>query len=158
MTIHLYNNNSDSRMLNKDVTTLASNIEATPLLPLDVVNPTFTLDYEVSYLQYLNYIYCVETQRFYYVTKKVLEAGNRITIDCEVDVLQSYEQEIRNLYCTVIRSEVPKKKTYLVDPEYIFDGRRDYDYFYLPSNVFNIRERDNTSYNFVMALAGGADS
>lgn len=41
-----------------------------------------------------NYLFCSDTQRYYYINNITAVAGGRIAIDCKIDVLYTYRAEI----------------------------------------------------------------
>lgn len=41
-----------------------------------------------------NYIFCSDTQRYYYINNITAVTGGRIAIDCKIDVLYTYRAEI----------------------------------------------------------------
>lgn len=102
MTITVGTTRDDKRVLTK--TWSGTEISVTLKAPCDVLNPTFILKYNASFLT-CNYIYCPDFTRYYFITNIVVETGNRMEISCSVDVLMSYQAQIKNLSCHLVRSQ-----------------------------------------------------
>lgn len=116
-TINLYNVSDDPRKLNK---TLGNPIEVTNVRPTDIVdlmNPSFILDYNENYTT-KNYLYAsAPFDRFYFITDMKIDIGKKIVISCAVDVLQTYATNIGSITADVIRQE-NKKDVYLADSDF----------------------------------------
>lgn len=60
----------------------------------NLMRPTFILKTNpVVYNS--NYVYCSFTQRYYYINSVTAMTGGRIAIDCSIDVLHTYRNEIK---------------------------------------------------------------
>lgn len=117
MTCYLYNISADSRQLVKvDNSTpyTEARTAVKPTSPLDIITPTFIFDYSVAALA-CNYLYCVEFGRFYFVKNIAVDTAGRIDISCAVDVLQTYANQIKNSYATILRSESIGRPTKYID-------------------------------------------
>lgn len=63
----------------------------------DLMSPTFIL--KTSPVVYnSNYLYCSFTHRYYYINEVIAMSGGRVAINCSVDVLYTYKDEIYNSY------------------------------------------------------------
>ena len=51
-----------------------------------------------------NYVYCSFTKRYYYIESIDALSGGRIAINCKIDVLHTYRNEIKNSSGWVVRS------------------------------------------------------
>lgn len=127
-TIQLYNVSDDPRKLNK---TLGTPIEVTNVRPTDIVdlmNPSFILDYNESYTT-KNYLYAAAPfDRYYFITDMKIDIGKKIVISCAVDVLYTYREDIEKINANVVRSE-KFTEAYLPDPEYkVKSGFQNYSY------------------------------
>lgn len=70
----------------------------------DLMHPTFILKTNgVAYNS--NYVYCSFTKRYYYITNITAMSGMRIAIECKIDVLHTYRNEILNSSAWVKKSE-----------------------------------------------------
>ena len=70
----------------------------------NLMRPTFIL--KTSPLVYnSNYLYNSFTKRYYYIKNVTAMSGGRISIDCEIDVLFTYKNEILNSSGWVVRSD-----------------------------------------------------
>lgn len=116
-SIRLYNVSDDPRTLNK---TLGTPIEVTDVRPTDIVdlmNPSFILDYNENYTT-KNYLYAAAPfDRYYFITDMKIDIGKKIVISCAVDVLQTYATNIGSITADVIRQE-SKKDVYLADSDF----------------------------------------
>lgn len=72
--------------------------------PCDILNPVFILSYDAAYLT-ANYLYCPDFNRYYFINKAQVLTGNRIELPCNVDVLMSYNRQIKSLICNIYRNE-----------------------------------------------------
>lgn len=127
-TITLYNCTNDPRSLDK---TLENGVETSNVRPtgiVDLLNPTFELDYSAA-LATKNY--CVAGAPFnrsYFITDMKIDIGKKIIISCAVDVLQTYKEGINNINANVIRQE-NLTEPYLPDSEYkVRSGFQNYSY------------------------------
>lgn len=69
----------------------------------NLMRPTFIL--KTSPLVYnSNYLYNTFTKRYYYIRTITALSGGRISIDCDIDVLFTYKNEILNSSGWVVRS------------------------------------------------------
>lgn len=117
MTCYLYNISADSRQLVKvDNSTpyTEARTAVKPTAPLDIITPTFIFDYSAAALA-CNYLYCYEFGRFYFVKNIAVDTAGRINISCEIDVLQTYAQQIKNSTATILRSESIGAPTKYID-------------------------------------------
>lgn len=126
----------DPRKLTK---TLSGQIKVNSVKPtgiVDLMNPSFELDYDSSYT---TKNYCevgAPFNRSYFITDMKIDIGKKIIISCAVDVLETYKDGIKPINANVIRSE----KTDMAEP-------------YLPDNEYKIR----TGFqNYTDVFAGGA--
>ena len=100
MTAILYNNVSDSREINKNLTELTT-INITLYLDTNVVTPVFKLK---NFLNNANYMYVPDLHRYYYINNYTL-SNQCVYLHCSVDVLTTYKTEILNSECLISRSE-----------------------------------------------------
>jgi hypothetical protein len=70
----------------------------------NLMRPTFIL--KTSPLVYnSNYLYNTFTKRYYYIRTITAMSGGRIAIDCDIDVLFTYKNEILNSSGWVVKSD-----------------------------------------------------
>ena len=118
MTITFYNNESDAIVVSKKITQISSISNAKIINETDIVNPSIIVSRKFydSLILKANYLYIDKLERYYYINN-ISFAESMIVIDCTVDVLMSYKNQIRNLTCTVTRNE-NLKNGYLNDDNY----------------------------------------
>lgn len=118
MTCYLYNISADARKVDKVELGVTPYTEAhtavKPTAALDIITPTFIFDYSAAALA-CNYLYCSEFGRFYFVKNIAVDTAGRINISCEIDVLQTYAQQIKNSTATILRSESIGAPTMYID-------------------------------------------
>ena len=100
MTAILYNNVSDSRKINKNLTEL-STINITLYLDTNVETPVFKVK---NFINNANYMYVPDLHRYYYINNYTL-SNQCVYLHCSVDVLATYKTEILNSECLISRSE-----------------------------------------------------
>lgn len=104
MTIKLYHNDSDKRTVNKTLTNEGSLTGATIIDETTILNPRLKVrDNGIIMVQY-NYCYIADFKRYYYITNITVSNGY-IIIDCKVDVLMSYANEIKACTGVIARQE-----------------------------------------------------
>ena len=104
MTIKLYHNDSDKRTVSKTLTNEGSLAGATIIDNTTILNPRLKVrDNGIIMLQY-NYCYIADFKRYYYITNITVSNGY-ILIDCKVDVLMSYANEIKACTGVIARQE-----------------------------------------------------
>ena len=100
MTATLYNNVSDSREINKNLTELTT-INITLYLDTNVATPVFKVK---NFINNANYMYVPDLHRYYYINNYTL-SNQCVYLHCSVDVLTTYKTEILNSECLISRSE-----------------------------------------------------
>lgn len=115
LTITLSFNHSDSQTVDKRLTD-EKNGTATTKDDTNYTAPVLTLSRDLLDKKY-NYIYILQYGRYYYITDIVYLSGNLARVQCSVDVLMSFKQEIRQITCTVSRNE-NLRNGYLLDNKY----------------------------------------
>lgn len=69
----------------------------------------FLIDYN-SEINGCNYCYCPELGKYYYITDIQMETGSRMILSVKVDVLMTYNTEIRNMDILATRASVAGKQ------------------------------------------------
>lgn len=110
-------NRSDERYLTKDVFYIEENIECDVYEPVDRINPRIILDKDRVDLTNVNYMYIPEFGRKYFITSIVGEAGNKVSVYGHVDVLSTYDAQIRR--CPLIAERSTNKYNF-----YLHDNKR----------------------------------
>lgn len=103
LTLNLYNTVDDPRVVNKTVTAVATVI-AEPTDNISILTPAFLIEYNSAYLA-ANYCYVALFSRYYYIRNISVVKGNRILIECAVDVLKTNATGLTDCECIVTRSE-----------------------------------------------------
>lgn len=153
----LYNCSEDPR---KAVKTLPAGIPVATITPTescDILNPTFILNYNVSYTTCNYVIVGSPFNRRYFITDMRIDIGKKIEISCTVDVLSTYWADIKGNEVNVIRQE-NLKEPYLPDSEYkIFSDSAPYVIMPSPSQysamLTNYADPDQKPY--IIAYVGG---
>lgn len=101
MTITLYQTTDDPRKYRKSLTTIAAGITCKPSEPFSVLAPNILVNYVPEYAS-VNYAYIPELQRYYFC-ELTLQTGRELLLNCNVDVLMSYDLDNIDVMC--VRSE-----------------------------------------------------
>lgn len=94
VVLSLYKNVSDRRVLKKDITLVETFSNVLFLEDTSVINPVFDLVLNAANITEINYCYCAETKRYYYIDNITPTSGGRFILNCSVDVLMSYAEYI----------------------------------------------------------------
>ena len=145
MTIKLYHNDSDKRTVNKTLTNEGALANAVIIDDTTILEPRLKVrDNGIIMVQY-NYCYIADFKRYYYITDITVSNGY-ILIDCKVDVLMSYAQEIKALTC-VIKRQQSLCNYYLDDELY-----KAYEYSRIQTKEF---PNGFTTNSLLLTIAGG---
>lgn len=145
MTITLYHNNSDKRTVSKNISNAGALTNAVIIDDTSILTPRLKVrDNGIIMVQY-NYCYIADFKRYYYITDITVSNGY-ILIDCKVDVLMSYAQEIKALTC-VIKRQQSLCNYYLDDELY-----KAYEYSRIQTKEF---PNGFTTNSLLLTIAGG---
>lgn len=101
MTITTYVNDSEEHVLDKSITKVSENISVVLKDDTNMIMPTIITSNSISHN--FNYIYISEFDRYYYV-KNMTYSQQRYYIECAVDVLMSFNSDIKDLEVIANRS------------------------------------------------------
>lgn len=113
--ITLQRNNSPSNKVDKQIIDVAY-ADGTLKESTSIIDPVIIISTNLSsnMIADINYIYCEEFHRYYYVTNIISIANDLWELHCHVDVLMTYKDEIRDQTAIVARQE-NKYNMYLDD-------------------------------------------
>lgn len=120
MQAKFYLNKSDKRYLNKNIELKYDNIPIQILEPSSVVRPRLRVSSGLIG-QGVNYLYVTDLERYYYIKDWIMENGH-VTLECEVDVLMSFNSSIKSQNVIVKRNE-RLFNMYLEDGQYKVQNR-----------------------------------
>lgn len=85
---------------------------------VSITRPVFII--ETTSLSGLNYLYCTEYGRYYYITDIVVMTGKRIALHCKCDVLMSFRSQLRTCKAIINKQEFDDKSSkYIDDGSYV---------------------------------------
>ena len=161
MLCDLYSISADDRQLIKvvtgttPVTTQKANIK--PTAEVDIINPTFIFDNPATVLT-CNYLYCDTFARWYYITNISVDTAQRAIVECKIDVLQTYAQQIKNSYATILRSESVGTPTKYIDNKLpVYPSKKNVtSIIMLQENVpLNSQLTTTDGDNYLLTVVGG---
>lgn len=148
MNIILYNTNSNPLELNKILNQVG---ECTGQITnnCDVIKPIFEL--QTNNFNF-NYIFCDDNKfkRYYFVNKIEVMRGNIIKVYCDVDVLQTYKNDVLNADIIAERSTSSYNK-YIPDNLDFITAKKRLSFSRLPFS-FNTEEINGNHY--ILTIGG----
>lgn len=121
MIVNLLNTSDDRKVLDKTITNIKQ-INATPTGVFSLLNPSLIIEYDSDVLN-ANYCYIPDFNRYYYISIS-FDVGKKMIINCSIDVLKTYNNQIRQRTGTILRSESIGKPTAIVDNKLPVDPNR----------------------------------
>lgn len=103
MRATLYKNHSDERYLVKDLSSIGTYNNLVFKDDEDLVTPTFKVT-DSSFSEECNYIYVQELKRYYYVRSRRY-SRQCLFLECQVDVLMSFRNDIHDMTGIISRNE-----------------------------------------------------
>lgn len=150
MTITIGTTSDDSLKLTKSFS--GNDVTVQLKSPCDILNPVFVLAYNTSYLT-ANYLYCSDFNRYYFINNVQVLTGNRIELPCSVDVLMSYNNQIKRLICNVKRNQDSKiRSIYMSDSAKPLEAKTITETHVFDADPF---VRGDGYRNYVLTVLGG---
>ena len=116
MTINIGTTNDPVNKIRK---TFTSGLTLTGTLKdsCNIDMPEITIQTNPASVAAFNYMYIPEFQRYYYITDRIIENNNLVTISGESDPLMSFANQILSLSAVIARGE-SAWNLYLNDPDF----------------------------------------
>ena len=150
MQATFYYNKSDKRYLNKSIEAKYNNIPIEVLEPSSVIRPSLRVSSGLIG-QGVNYLYVNELERYYYIKDWIMENGH-IRLECEVDVLMSFKNAIKQQNVIVSRQQ-KRYNLYMTDPKQKFYNTNATVVKEFPKKPFSISKSQ-----FILCLNGASAS
>ena len=117
MELKLYRCSDENERVDKSPTLLRT-VSGKAKDSVSITRPVFII--ETISVNGLNYLYCTEYGRYYYITDIVTMTGNRIALHCKCDVLMSFRSQIRSCTAIINKQEGEDKSSkYIDDGSYV---------------------------------------
>ena len=145
MQITLYKTSDENNKIDK---TLSSGFSMTGSLrnESNVIRPSILIEIEnpTNY----NYMYIPEFGRYYFIKEMTSVRTNLWRLDCEVDVLKSYANEIKTLTVIIDKNkDYSKTNQYLNDGSFVIENKNAIE-------IKNFTNGFNDESNYVLITAG----
>ena len=123
MTITTYINNSENNKINKNIVKIKDYAECSAITPISIIDPVIKLN-DINFNTQCNYIYIADFQRYYFVNNITALNNGLWELNCHIDVLETYANEILSQTATFKRQE------------YLYD-------MYLPDTQFQTQSKND---------------
>ena len=144
MEIVLYKNNSDDKVVTKDISTLAT-LYGHLKEGCSVIDPVILIEgFNSALVNQLNYFKISEFGRYYYVNN-ITNQGKLWEISLHVDVISSWQTQLKSLEAVVIRQE-NLANAYLNDGIFRTNSNPKYSIVPFP-NAFD-------TYQYILSVSG----
>lgn len=153
----MYVINDDPRTLMKLIRpeTAAEVTGIKPTGAVDLLNPTFELDYQEAYTTKNYIVVGAPFNRSYFITDMKIDIGKKIIISCSIDVLQTYNNQIADSYAYIIRTgRLASGARYLPDDQVPITTETQVQNY--PFNSTPFLTIDGIDGNYVLTVIGGA--
>lgn len=158
----LYNCSDDPRKLSKN---LESGVAISTIIPTescDILNPVFILNYNAGYATKNYIVVGAPFNRSYFITDMKIDIGKKIVINCSVDVLGTYSNEILNIQGYIVRTgHAASMNRFISDNSIPIKTETITDNFKFDKTPFNIYPRDSSiersKRSFVLTVIGGGE-
>lgn len=142
MTIILYNNTSENNKVGK---TLIGDQSLTGTLrdQTNIIDPEILIEYDP---RGYNYLYISEFNRYYFITKIDTVRNDLWKISCTVDVLESFETQIKAL-TAIIDKQKTVGNQYKNDGSIVMENRQF-------NTIYNFASGFNDSGELILITAG----
>lgn len=156
MTINLYSTGDNPKTVTKSLTAISS-VTARVAHPCNILRPELILsgDATVNAIN-ANYVHIPDFGRYYFIKDHTTDTAVRIILSCEVDPLMSWNAGIRASKQLVTRSESVGAPTEIEDNLLPLKKSKDMFVIAFEGGSMNLGSANNSSYNFVLNVAGGA--
>lgn len=104
MEIKLYNNVSDNNVISK-VLNNETAVNGHFRKQFDLDYPTINVNGVVALNEKFNYCFIPDINKYYYVNSVKWQGGDNYELSLSIDVLKTFEDEIKSLYGVVSKSE-----------------------------------------------------
>ena len=143
----------DKRKLVKNVTWYGTFL-CKPYTDYNITKPILIISNATGAISNNNYAYIADYHRYYYVDSVTVGRNGMYVVQLSVDVLMTYADGIKNINATISRQENIGIND-IVDSLLPLQNRKDLAVIEFESSEFNITNAINSSYNFVLNVAGG---
>lgn len=133
----------------------------TPTESCDILSPTFILNYDAKYSN-CNYISVgAPFNRSYFITDMKIDIGKKIVINCSVDVLETYFNEILEIQGYIVRTgHAASMNRFLSDNNIPIKTKTITDNFPFDKTPFTVYDKGNAmagiTKNYLLTVIGGA--
>ena len=148
MTIQIMRNNSPNNKIDKDVE-IKKEVTGRIKEDTDIINPSFIVKSAGTDFNNVNYLYCVDLERYYFIKTVIEKSGGLLEIVCHEDTLSTFKNGLRKQSGIVSRQE-QIYNTYLQDGTF-----KAYAYPLIQQKSFPSGFSDNTT--ILLAVVGGAN-
>lgn len=152
LNLNFYTTSDAPNVLTKTLTAVKAITGAICKENCSILSPVFIVAYDANLLT-VNYAYCAEFSRYYFLTDITVMTGGRLQITGRVDVLGTYGATLKTLTALMTRTE--DEPTEVVDNFLPLKRNKITKVYEFTGGDFNIDVATNTSYNFVLNIMGG---
>lgn len=146
MEIVLYVTGSERQAIRKNLQN-ANTLTGSLRGESSVINPSFLL--EITNPSQYNYCFIPEFSRYYFITNMTSVRTNIWRIDCNVDVLMSFQAQILDLDVIVSDDSLPDTETYMQGEQWQSLVKTKTDVINFPSGLLETGE-------YILITSGGA--
>lgn len=146
MTITTFINNSESNRLTKSLTQIKQYPGCSAITPMSIINPVIDI-VDTNFNVNCNYIYITDLNRYYFVNNITALNSGRWQLDCHIDVLMSYAEDIKNQTATFKRQE-NYYNMYVTDSEFPIESKTNTVTRYLDGAGFEL-----STNNIILTVA-----
>lgn len=158
VTVYLYNNSDDKRVMNKTLSAQRT-VSATFLQSSSIIKPQLRLAWVDSFAAY-NYMYIPAFNRYYFIDDITADTGAAAIVSGSVDVLMSYKDSIKLCPAVVTRQarlnqSGSVRSTWIADSKLPLTTGRTLKAIEFTGTTLNINTAAMTDNNFILNVAGG---
>lgn len=147
MDIQLCVNSSENNSIGKKVS-VQDTVSCKVKDAMSFERPVIILEYSGD-MTNINYVYIPKFLRYYFVTDVIPMTGGRYELHCNVDVLESYKDEILSLTCIIDKQENENLSNLYFNDNSFVTLTKDFNRIMTFSNGFNSEGK------FILICAGG---
>ena len=135
LMINLYVNTSDNNVVDKSLTMVFSNVAYEFKTETSQTNPIILIDRNF-WQSGVNYIYISELNRYYFIKDIKFMTGKLIALECVVDVLMSFKNELKK-ETAILERQTNLANLYFNDSELPIENRINQTFKLFPKGLEN---------------------